>query len=374
MLRSAPTDRRGMLCAVGLFVALRAVCTAVLAAFAAGRDTSLLALLGRSDAIWYARVVTRGYDHAIPVGPDGTLLPTNLAFFPLFPGIVALVDPVLPGGAGTAGVVVAWLCGVGAAAGIYAVGAHVRDRRTGVLLAGLWAVLPHSLVLSMGYTEPLFTGLAAWSLWALLRRQWVAAGALCLLAGLTRPTAAALVVAVGLAALVAVVRREDGWRPWVAGALAPLGLLGYVAWVGHRLGSADGYFRVQNDAWRMSYDAGGTTLATTRDLLTRESPLALYVTAAVVLVALGLLVLLATDRVPWPLVVFAGVVVALSFFGAGYYQAKARLLLPAFPLLLPVAAGLAAARRTTVVVVLAVLTALSAGYGVYLAIAWPYSP
>ncbi|UUW92358.1 glycosyltransferase family 39 protein [Pimelobacter simplex] len=374
MLRSAPLDRRGLLGAIGLFVALRGLCVAVLAVFAADRDASLLRILGRSDASWYAGVVTRGYDTAIPLAADGSLLPTNLAFFPLFPGLVAVVDPVLPGGAGTAGIVVAWLCGIGAAAGIYAVGAHVRGRRTGVLLAGLWAVLPHGVVLSMGYTEPLFTGLAAWTLWALLRRSWVAAGALCLLAGLTRPTAAALVATVGLCALVAVVRREDGWRPWVAGALAPLGLLGYIAWVGQRLGSADAYFRVQNDAWKMSYDAGGFTLTTTRDLLTQQGALAYYVTAAVVLVAIGLLVVLATDQVPWPLVVFAGIVVALTFFGAGYYHAKARLLLPAFPLLLPVAAGLAAARRTVLVVVLSVLTAISAGYGVYLTLAWRYSP
>jgi Gpi18-like mannosyltransferase len=122
-----------------------------------------------------------------------------------------------------------------------------------VLLAALWAVVPHALVQSMGYTETLFTAIAAWSLFALLRRHWLAAGLLCALAGLTRPTGVALVVATALAALVAVVRRRDGWRPWLAGALAPVGSLGYLVWVGHRLGRADGYLHVQKDAWRITH-------------------------------------------------------------------------------------------------------------------------
>src|SRR5690606_36045782 len=156
--------------------------------------------------------------------------------FPLYPGLIALLDPVLPGGPQAAGLAISWLAGPAAAWGLFAIGAHLRDRRTGVLLVALWAVLPHAVVQSMLYTETLFTALAAWSLYALLRRRWLTSGALCLAAGLLRPTAGALVLAVGLAALAAVWRRRDGWRPWVAGLIAPLGLLGYLGWVAHRLG------------------------------------------------------------------------------------------------------------------------------------------
>jgi len=234
--------------------------------------------------------------------------------------------------------------------------------------------VPHALVQSMGYTETLFTALAAWSLYALLRRRWLTAGLLCALAGLTRPTGAALVVVIGLAALIAVLRREDGWRPWLAAAIAPVGLLSYIAWVGQRLGRADGYFYVQNDAWKMSYDTGGYTLSTAHTLLTKPQALAFYVVAVVLLVALALLALLVLDRVPWPLLVYAALIVAMAFFGDGYFHAKARLLMPAFPLLLPVAFALAAGRRRTAVVVLATLSAISAGYGIYLALVWTYSP
>jgi hypothetical protein len=360
--------------AVALYAGLRLIGIVVAWAFAADQHRSLLKLLGAYDAIWYAGIVQHGYDAAIPVKANGSLATTNLAFFPLFPGLAAVVDPVLPGGADVAGIAISWLAGLAAAWGLFAVGAHLRDRRTGMILAGLWAVLPHGFVESMGYTETLFTALAAWTLYALLRRNWLTAGLLCMLAGLTRPTGSALIAVVGLAALIAVIRRRDGWRPWVAGAISPLGFVAFIAFVGHRLGRADGYFHVQNDAWKMSYDFGQNTIKTTHTLLTKPSALALYVVALVVLVAAALLIILATDRVPWQLTAYSAIILALSFFGDSYYNSKARLLIPAFPLLLPVASGLAKARRPVAVVVLGLLTVVSALYGVYLSMVWTASP
>jgi len=360
--------------AVAGYAGLRLVSILFLWYFAAEQHKGLLSLLGKYDAIHYAGIVTHGYDHAIPLKPNGDLAITNLAFFPLYPKLTALFDPILPGGAATAGIVVSWLAGLAAAWGLFAVGTHLRDRRTGIVLAALWAVLPHALVQSMGYTETLFTALTAWSLFALLRRRWLTAGLLCMLAGLTRPTGAALIAVVGIAALIAVCRRQDGWRPWLAGALAPLGFLGYVVWVGHRLGRADGYFHVQRDAWKMSYDTGAYTLRIMHTLLVKAQPPAYYVTAIVLLLAVALLALLITQREQWPLLVYSALVVAMAFFGDGYFHAKARLMMPAFPLLLPIAYALARSPRSARVIVLAALTVISAGYGTYLALAWPYSP
>ncbi len=360
--------------AIASYAVLRGAGVLVLWLFAAEQNRTLLSVLGRYDAVHYAGIVARGYDRVVPLQPDGEPAITNLAFFPLHPGLTALADPIVPGGPDIAGIAVSWLAGLAAAWGLFAVGACLRDRRTGVMLAGLWAVVPHGLVQSMGYTETLFTALAAWALFAVLRRHWLTAGLLCALAGLTRPTGAALVAAVALAALVAGVRRRDGWRPWPAMLLAPLGLLGYVAWVGHRLGRADGYFHLQRDAWKMSYDTGAYTVGRVYSALTEPLPLAMYATTLVLLIALALLAILALDRAPWPLVVYAAAIVALAFFGDGYFHAKARLTMPAFPLLLPIACALATGRRSTAAVVLATLAAVSAGYGVYLALVWTYSP
>ncbi|GIF09173.1 glycosyltransferase family 39 protein [Actinoplanes siamensis] len=378
---AAPVRPRfGPAIAILLYAVLRATGVAAAWWFAsgpgipAGQRRGLLRMLSAYDANWYVGIVRYGYDTAIPLKLDGGLATTNLAFFPLFPALIAALDPLLPGGPEVAGVAVSWLAGLAAAGGLYAIGAHLRGRGRGILLAALWAVLPHAFIESMGYTETLFTALAAWSLYAVIRRRWLAAGLLCLLAGLTRPTAAALILVVGLSALIAVTRRRDGWRPWAGGVLAPLGLLGHMAWVGDRLGRPDGYFHVQNDAWKMTYDWGQYTVSTIGTLLSESSPPAMYAVTLTLVVAIGLLVVLVTARVPWQLKLFSAVLLAMSFFGHGYYHSKARLLLPAFPLLLPAAAALARARRPVAVAVLATLTVISTGYGIYLGTVWTFSP
>ena len=356
------------------YALLRIVGVSTLAVFAALANRDVLSLLGKYDGIWYVGIANRGYDAAIPVATDGALQTTNLAFFPLYPALIAFFDNVLPGGPRAAGLVIGWSAGLAAAWGLFALGRHLRDRRTGVLLAAVWAVLPHSIVQSMVYTETLLTALAVWSLYCVLRERWLTAGVLCLFAGLVRPTAAALVVAVGLAAGVAVWQGRSRWRAAAAAVLAPLGLVAYVAWVGWRLGRPDGYFYLQDAAWGTSFDGGAFTLAKLYEVLIKAQPLQFYAVTGVLALAILLAFLAAAQRVPWPLLVYAAVMIVMVIGAAGYYHAKARLLMPAFPLLLPIVAGLVAARAHTRVAVLSALTLVSAWYGVYLCLVWGYSP
>jgi hypothetical protein len=365
----------GVPAALLLYALLRAAGLVTLWAYATAehRGLSLWHALTRLDAGWYAQIATRGYDTTIPVGIDGAPAPTNLAFLPLYPGLVAVAHLLMPITA--AELVVSWGAGLAAAWALYALGAHLRDPTTGVLLAGLWAVVPHAVVESMGYSETLFTALAAWSLLAVLRGWWLTAGLICLFAGLTRPTGAALVAAVALAALVAVCREPKAWRAWCAMVLAPLGLLGFMAWVGTRLGRADAYFYIEGAAWRMRFDGGADTVQKLGTVVTQPVPLAWVVTTTVLVVGLALLVIGAAERLPWPLLLYAAGVLVLAIGGAGYYWAKGRLLLPAFPLLIPIAYALASSRNRTIpIVVITLLTGLSAFYGVYLCLIWKSSP
>ncbi len=104
-------------------------------------------------------------------------------------------------------------------------------------------------------------------------------------------------------------------------------------------------------------------------------PLMIAVTTTVVGLAVLLLAVAAGEKVPWPLLVYAGALVLIAFFGHGYFWAKARMLIPAFPLLLPVAYGLARSRNKVVApAVLAGLAAFSALYGVYVSLVWTHSP
>ncbi|SDZ37937.1 hypothetical protein SAMN05444365_11217 [Micromonospora pattaloongensis] len=357
------------------YLAVRAVGLIILfiSARRTGTDLSWL-LTGRFDANWYQQIADRGYDPALQPAPDGGFRPTNLAFFPLYPALIAALTAISPLSSAVAGLLVSWLSALAAAAAMYAIGAHLRSRATGVLLAALWGVVPHAVVQSMAYSEQLFTALAAWTLYAVLRRQWLPAGALCLLTGLARPTANAVIAAVGLAALVAIVRRRDGWRPWVAAALAPLGYLGYLAWLAQHLGRPDAYFHLQREAWHITFDGGADTLRVMGEVLTGDSPLSFYMVTLVIVVAIALMLLLVLHRYPLPLVAYSLASVVFVFGAAGSYYGKGRYLMPVFTLLLPAAVGLAGARRRTQVVVLILLALVSGWYGAYLTLVWHRSP
>ncbi|MBP2584439.1 hypothetical protein J3A78_004917 [Streptomyces sp. PvR006] len=346
--------------AVGGYAVTRLIGLAVLAiASAVTGEDGLHRLKGRWDSVWYVRIAENGYGYQATL-PNGDVHP-DLAFFPLLPALERGLSTVLPLDAATAGLLVSWTAGLAAAWGMYRCGAHAFGTRAGLLLAVLWGVYPTAFVQSMAYTETLFTAFAAWSLYAVLRGRWILAGALCAAAGLTRPTAVALIAALGITALVALVRDRRLPARTVAGVLiAPLGWLAYIAYVGVRQGSATAYFDVQA-AWGNSID-GGVALA--RFIAGLPWPAALGICAALAL--LGWLVALCVrQRQPLPLLVYTVGVVFVSLVGAAYFGSRPRLMMPAFGLLLPPAAALARLRVRTAVPVLAGLALASAVYGAF---------
>ncbi len=323
-------------------------------------------LLGKWDGTWYLGIARHGYDTSLTYRADGSLVNTNIVFFPLYPLLIRVLS--WPLGLLHAALLISWVSGVLGAVAIRAVGEQLYDRRTGVLLAALWGILPTALVESMAYTESLLTALLALGLLFLLRRQWVAAGVTSLFAGLTHPTGLALAAAVDVCALLAIVRRADGWRPWVGGLLAPLGTVGYLAWVGIELGRWDGYSFMQDRGWRNSPSVTGTWHEV-QLILTNPDQLGYYVALAVVLLAILAAAALTwgRPRAPLAVLVFTGVSIAAALSsGPTYFHSKARFLLPVFTLLLPLAVPLARQRLRTVVTLLGTGAAVSAWYGGYL--------
>ncbi|GAA2338214.1 hypothetical protein [Streptomyces cuspidosporus] len=374
------------------------------------------------DAQQYTEVAAAGYDHGLPSPGAGAHTGdaySNLAFFPLYPALIRLVRAVTPLGFPSAALLIAWVASLAAAWGIFAVAAWCHGRRTGVLAAVVWGALPHAVVESLAYTEALFTALAAWSLYAVLTRRWIWAGALCSLAGLTRPTAVALVAAVVAAAVATIVRgrargrraapgpaglgrgsaevgwgpaeasrqaeaprsaegwwesaeaprsAEEWWRPCLGAAIAPLGWLGFIAWVGARVDRWDGYFAVQR-LWHSRFDGG---VRTARELWhiclhPASAPLTTVVVALVLCGGAFLCALTVAHRQPLPLVVYSLGLLVIAVGDSAFFAVRARFLLPAFPLLLPLAAGLARVRSGGVrLTLLSTAAALSALYGVYL--------
>ncbi|WP_432060372.1 hypothetical protein [Streptomyces sp. S1] len=351
---------RPLLLALGGYAATRVVGLVVLAvAAAATGEDGPHRLKGRWDSVWYVRIAEHGYGYEVTL-PNGDVH-SDLAFFPLLPALERGLSAVLPLDAAGAGLLVSWTAGLAAAWGVFRCGAHAFGPRTGVLLAVLWGVYPTAFVQSMAYTETLFTALAAWSLYAVLRDRWILAGLLCVAAGLTRPTAAALIAALGITALAALVRDRRLPARTVAGVLiAPLGWLGYVVYVGIREDSPTAYFEVQA-AWGNSIDGG---LALARFVAGLPWPAALGLTAALALLA-WLVVLCVRQRQPLPLLVYTIGVVLVSLVGAAYFGSRPRLMMPAFGLLLPPAAALARLRTRAAVPVLAGLALASAAYGAF---------
>ncbi|MEU3795741.1 hypothetical protein AB0F07_39145 [Streptomyces fructofermentans] len=359
--------------ALGLFAAARLLGIGAVAVAAWSTGGHPVALLGRSwDSVWYLRIAFDGYGRSFHFHP--TVVHSDLAFFPLYPGLIRAVTGLTPLSGAGAGLVISWTAAAAAACGIYAIGARLHDRAVATALVLLWGLLPHSVVLSMAYTEPVLTAFAAWSLYAVLNGRWLWAGSLAACAGLARPNGFAVAAAVLAAAAHEVWRRrgrEVPHRLWTGAALAPLGWSAYVLWVGRRKGDLlGGYFEVQR-LWGSRFDFGLGALRFVKHLLLRGDLLVFPVAMVIVAVCLLLFGLLLADRAPLPLLVYAGVLLLVAAGGSGFFQSKPRFLLPAFPLLLPAALALvrtARARPWHATLLVGALAGLSFAYGAYLVV------
>jgi hypothetical protein len=362
-----------------IFLGVRLVGLAVLAVLATNQHVQLDDELSSWDGQWFLGIAQGGGYDGVPAGLADAYgrrsAETPLAFFPGYPATVTAVRFLTGLPLVQAGLLTATVAGVVAAHGVARLGELVPggSRRVGLVLVTLFSATPMAIVFSMTYSEALFCAVAAWALVALLRRQWLLAGLLTAVTGLVRPTAAGLVVAVGGAALLAALARRDGWRPWVGGLLTPLGLLGYLGWVGTRTGSVTGWFDLQERGWGSHFDGGAATLSFAREILASGRSVLEVATIGVLLGGLVLLVVGVRMGLPWPLLAYAAVVLVMDVGSNGLMNSKIRLLLPAFTLLLPMALGLARRRPGTTTSVLVAAVVASAWFGAYALIGWPYA-
>ncbi|MBD0842231.1 hypothetical protein [Streptomyces sp. TRM68416] len=308
-------------------------------------------VLATWDGWWYQQIAEHGYHPELVPVPGATGLITlegnSAAFFPLYPAAMRLVSEVTGLGLYGAGLLVSVLASFAAALGIHAVTARLGGRRAGLAAAGLWAVWPGSGVEWAVYSDSLYVALAAWSCHAVMTRRWLTAGLLTCAAGLNRPTAVALIGAVAVAALLAVHRRQDGIaRPVTAIAVAPLGLLAYLGWTGHRMGDYGGYFKLQSGAWAHEWDYGRHTVDVLTSVPVGHSdylfvwPYADLIATGVVLLALALLPLLVRLRPPLVLLVYTALTLVLVLGSQQIFANVSRYLLPLFPLFIPPALAL----------------------------------
>jgi Mannosyltransferase (PIG-V) len=355
--------------AAGVFLAARAVGIFVL--LSKSGPSQLGRRLGAWDGVHYLQIAHTGYPGALPAH----LGRSNIAFFPLYPLLVRVASRAFVGPPVLWAVVISLLAGTAAAVLLAAVAFRVLaerppttgPRRAALAVVAAWSVQPVSFVLSMAYTEALFTALAAGCLLALLTRRWWTAGVAALLAGATRSTGIVLTACCLVAVLGELSRRRTAagpgiragrrrpvtphplaapvpqprqasvrtgrWRPVTAVAavvLAPVGTVGYLGWLAVRYHRADAWFVVQRHGWGVYTDGGAHLLRSVDHYATPATsrPAALLVVATI-LTAAVLLVLLLRQRLPAVLAVYAGGLLVLALSTRGAFGSIPRFLLPA---------------------------------------------
>ena len=218
---------RPLLRPAGYYVASRVavVGAALVAATAFPRLRVLQALGSAWDGRWYLMIAQHGYPHHLVNEGNGN----RWAFFPAFPAAVRAVAEVTRLSLPQAAVAAAFVFGLTSALAVWLAVREVFGARLADRAILLYVFCPTAYVLSMAYTEGLFITAAAGCLFALSRRYWVTAALCACVAGLTRNSGFAVVLAVIVTTLPAA-WRERSLRPAVAAALAPVGLLSFMAY------------------------------------------------------------------------------------------------------------------------------------------------
>jgi hypothetical protein len=180
----------------------------------------------RWDSVWFLRIAEHGYDAASGAAS---------AFYPLYPGTVAVLGRVLFGHYVLAGILVSLAAALGSFLLLHRL-AEERLGADGARRTVLYlAVFPFALFLQAVYSESLYLLLTLAAFALAERRRFLAAGAVTGLALLTRPTGAALLPALGLLAW----RERDRLRALGSLAVAPLLFAAYPLYL----------WRAEGDPW-----------------------------------------------------------------------------------------------------------------------------
>ena len=216
-----------------------------------------IALHWRWDAIHYYTVAGDGYHSGGP-----------LAFFPLLPLLIRYVavpldgfsfhTPLPIGEAETAplvaGVIIAHVASFVAFWWLFRLarfetGDEGISRRATVYAA----LFPLAFLYATPHTEGLFLALSVGSFLHARQRKWIRGGLLAAAASATRPVGILLFPAMLVEAVLCwrrgEVASEDRWRVLTAVALAPVGLLLFMAHLWRRTGDALAFAHVQSEEW-----------------------------------------------------------------------------------------------------------------------------
>ncbi len=353
-----------------VYLAGQLVTLVVVGLVAQARGTTLTRVLLSWDAQHFVAIAQDGYDWS--TGGDVVNSP---AFFPGLPAVMRLVHLLTGWTYSTSGYVVPAISALVMVAGLVRLLRMLRhySDTAALTLIGLIAVGPISVVLMMIYTESMFCAVVVWGLVALLDRRWLTAAALAVTAGLIRPTGAALAGAVMLVALVALCRPGRNWQMLLALVLSPVGVVGYILYAGHRIGSWNGWFTSQNNGWKTNFDWGHSSYEFIRSALIDAPAVLNLVVVAVIGASIVLLILLVGSQPNLAVITYTALVMISNIGSGGIMNSKVRLMLPALPLLFPVAGWLARQRPLVLGLTLACYLLIGTWYSAYGLVIYGYA-
>jgi hypothetical protein len=177
-------------------------------------DDELRNLPSRFDARWYLQIAAEGYRY----DPHAAVaVQQNIVFFPAFPMAIRGVARVLGGGPSgffIAGTVLSLAAFLAALAYLYVFAREWLSDAEALVAVWLTAAYPFAFFYGAIYTESFFLLETVAAFHHMRRRQFTAAAAWGLLAGLTRPNGCLLAAPLALVVLIDWRRmREDGTRP-----------------------------------------------------------------------------------------------------------------------------------------------------------------
>ena len=340
----------------------RAVALATLAVSGLITHRSITREVSRWDSLWFLRAASHGWPSTLPMR-HGHVAGNTAAFFPLFPLTIRWLSQLTGLTLLASGMIISELTGLSAMIGVWLVVRHYADQSSADRATLLVALFPGSFVLSLVYSEGLAITFVAFGILALMRRQWLAAGILGLLATATTPVALAFEVSCLWCAYRAIAD-DRHWRALVAPVLAPVGFVAYQVWLWWHTGNPAAWRVTERGGWSsypsIVYPIHIVAVFLRDPIATTETGDILFVGTVFTVVAA---VLAIRSRMPSPALLYGLSAAALGLISAPIGM-RPRFIFLAFPLIIAVGTELKGRRYVALVSLSTVLMVVALAYSI----------
>jgi hypothetical protein len=317
-----------------IYLASRALAWATLAVTTIFTHVGVGGEIDRWDTRWFIRAAEFGWPSQLP-HHNGHVAANTIAFLPVFPLSVRWLAHLTGLSLLTAGVVVTSVSGLTAMIGVWLLIRAYADQSTADRGTLLVAMFPGSFVLSMVYSEGLVITFVAFGMLALMRRRWLLAGVLGMLATATTPIALAFEVSCLWCAYREMAGNRN-WRSLVAPILTPAGFMAYQVWLWIHTGNVSAWRLTERGGWK-SYPSIAYAARTVGVFL--RDPIATNKTDDLLFVGTVLTVMAAViairSRLPMPMLLYGLVAAGIAFISAPV-GLRPRFMFLAFPLIIAV--------------------------------------